>query len=328
VSELHKFLFEGLPVRGGLVRLTDAWTDILQRRAQGRSGAYPAPVRDLLGEMLAAATLMQSSIKFNGALVLQVLGDGPLRLAVAEVQSDLRLRATAHVQGPMPAQVSLESLVNMHGQGRCAVTLDPQDRLPGQQAYQGVVPLTDADGRRAPSMAAALQLYMQQSEQLDTTLVLAANDRVAAGLLIQRLPVEGLANLAGQDPAEAERVKAHQQEEYNRIALLASSLTREELLTLEADPVLHRLFWQERLQRFGPLRGIHGPRFACTCSRERVAAMIRSLGEQEARAILDERGVIGVDCDFCGAHYRFDDIDVTQLFTQTPDQPPSSPTVQ
>jgi molecular chaperone Hsp33 len=328
VSELHKFLFEGLPVRGMIVRLTDAWTEILKRRAQSAGGAYPAPVRALLGEMLAAATLMQSNIKFNGALVLQIFGDGPLKLAVAEAQSDFRLRATAHVHAPVPAQATLEDLVNVHGLGRCAVTLDPQDRLPGQQPYQGVVPLTDADGRRAPSMAEALQLYMRQSEQLDTTLVLAADDRVAAGLLIQRLPVEGMANLAGQDAEQTERVQARQHEDYQRIALLAASLKREELLTLEVDSILHRLFWQERLQRFEPLMGAQGPRFACTCSRERVAAMIRGLGEHEARAILAERGVIGVDCDFCGTQYRFDAIDVSQIFTQTPDQPPSSACVQ
>lgn len=328
MSEIHRFLFEGLPVRGLLVRLTDAWTDILQRRAHSATGAYAPPVRDLLGEMLAAAVLMQSNIKFNGALVLQILGDGPLRLAVAEVQSDLRLRATAHVQGTVPQTAALEDLVNLHGLGRCAVTLDPQDRLPGQQPYQGVVPLTDADGRRAPSMAAALQLYMRQSEQLETTLVLAADERVAAGLLIQRLPIEGVANLAGPDPAEAERLRAQQQEDYERIALLASSLKREELLTLDADRILHRLFWQERLQQLEPAVQGHAPRFACTCSRERVAAMIRGLGQQEAREILAERGAIEVDCDFCGAHYRFDDIDITRLFMQTPDQPPSSATLQ
>ncbi|HBH38129.1 MAG TPA: redox-regulated molecular chaperone Hsp33 [Curvibacter sp.] len=328
MSELHKFLFEGLPVRGMVVRLTDAWTEILKRRAQSSSGPYPAPVQALLGEMAAAGALMQSNIKFDGALILQVFGDGPVKLAVAEVQSDLSLRATATVQGEVPADAGLAAMLNVHGQGRCAVTLDPQGRQPGQQPYQGVVPLSDADGQAMQSLAQALQLYMRQSEQLETTLVLAADDQVAAGLLIQRLPVQGMANLAGQNPAEAELYEAEQYEHYNRIATLAASLKREELLTLDVETILRRLFWEEKLQRFEPQMGETGPRFACTCSRERVSGMIRGLGEVEAREILAERGVIQVDCEFCGAGYRYDDIDVTQLFTQAGDRPPSSSSVQ
>jgi carbonic anhydrase/acetyltransferase-like protein (isoleucine patch superfamily) len=141
MSELHKFLFEGLPVRGMLVRLTDAWPRCCGARRQAAAGAYPEPVRALLGEMAAASVLMQANIKFNGALILQMQGDGPVKLAVAEVQPDLAFRATAKVVGdvaPMPAG---GHAVNVHGQGRCAITLDPQDRLPGQQPYQGVVPL-------------------------------------------------------------------------------------------------------------------------------------------------------------------------------------------
>ncbi|MCZ8252019.1 MAG: Hsp33 family molecular chaperone HslO [Hylemonella sp.] len=328
MSELHKFLFEGLPVRGMVVRLTDAWTEILKRRAQSSSGPYPASVQALLGEMAAAGALMQSNIKFDGALILQVFGDGPVKLAVAEVQSDLSLRATATVQGEVPAGAGLAAMLNVHGQGRCAVTLDPQGRQPGQQPYQGVVPLTDPDGHALQSLSQALQLYMRQSEQLETTLVLAAGDHVAAGLLIQRLPVQGMANLAGQNPGEAELYEAEQYEHYNRIATLAASLKREELLTLDVETILRRLFWEEKLQRFEPQMGEHGPRFACTCSRERVSGMIRGLGEVEAREILAERGVIQVDCEFCGAGYRYDDIDVTQLFTQAGDRPPSSSSVQ
>ncbi|MCA3236858.1 MAG: Hsp33 family molecular chaperone HslO [Curvibacter sp.] len=328
MSELQKFLFEGLPVRGMLVRLTDAWTEILKRRAQSTSGPYPGPTQTLLGEMAAAGVLMQSNIKFDGALILQVFGDGPVKLAVAEVQCDLSLRATATVQGAVGGDDSLADMLNLHGKGRFAVTLDPKGRQPGQQPYQGVVPLSDADGQPLHSLAQALQLYMRQSEQLETTLVLAANDMLAAGLLIQRLPVQGMANLAGKNPAEAELFEAEQYEHYNRIATLASSLKREELLTLDVETILRRLFWEEKLQRFEAQTGESGPRFACTCSGERVSGMIRSLGETEAREILAERGVIQVDCEFCGAGYRYDGIDVTQLFTQAGDRPPSSSAVQ
>ncbi len=311
-----------------IVRLTDAWTEILRRRAGSNTGAYPAPVQNLLGEMAAAGALMQSNIKFNGALILQVFGDGPVKLVVAEIQSDLSLRATATVQGEVPASAGLGAMLNVHGQGRCAITLDPQDRLPGQQPYQGVVPLSDAQGKSLPTLSEALQHYMRQSEQLETTLVLAADDKVAAGLLIQRLPIEGMANLAGQNPAEAEQYEAEQYEHYNRIATLAASLKREELLTLDVETILRRLFWEEQLQRFEPLTGETAPRFACTCSRERVGRMIQGLGEVEAKEILAERGLIMVDCEFCGANYRFDAIDAAQLFTQAGDQPPSSSVVQ
>lgn len=167
MSELHKFLFDGLPVRGMIVRLTDAWQDILRRRAANTdTGAYPVPVRQLLGEMTAAAVLMQSNIKFNGALVFQIMGDGPVKVAVAEVQSNLALRATASVSGTVADDADWASLVNAQGRGRCAITLDPQDRLPGQQPYQGVVPLSNHQGDGSlQSLAQALQLYMQQSEQ-------------------------------------------------------------------------------------------------------------------------------------------------------------------
>lgn len=324
MSELHKFLFEGLPVRGIVVRLTDAWTEILKRRAQSSTGVYAPPVQALLGEMAAAGALMQSNIKFHGALILQIYGDGPVKLAVAEVQSDLSLRATATVQGQVPDDAGLTAMLNVQGLGRCAVTLDPKDRLPGQQPYQGVVPLTDATDQPLQSLAQALQLYMRQSEQLETTLVLAADDKVAAGLLIQRLPIEGTGNLEGQGEQSAEE----QHEHYNRIATLASSLKREELLTLDVETILHRLFWEEKLQRFMPHAGATAPRFACTCSRERVGRMIQGLGEPEANDILAEIGAIMVDCEFCGANYRFDAIDAAQLFTTTGAQPPSSSSIQ
>ncbi|MFM2210447.1 MAG: hypothetical protein RIQ96_2090, partial [Pseudomonadota bacterium] len=200
MSELHKFLFDGLPVRGMLVRLTDSWTEILARRAANVStGAYPAPVRELLGEMAAAGALMQSNIKFNGALILQVFGDGPVKVAVAEVQPDLGLRATAKVVGTVPEGAGLPELVNVHNQGRCAITLDPKDRLPGQQPYQGVVPLFGDRHERLGRLSEVLEHYMLQSEQLDTRLVLAANDQVACGLLIQRLPSEGEKNLGNTE---------------------------------------------------------------------------------------------------------------------------------
>jgi len=332
LSELHKFLFDGLPVRGMIVRLTDAWQEILARRASNTStGAYAPPVAELLGEMTAAATLMQANIKFNGALILQIFGDGPVKVAVAEARPDLGVRATAKVIGELPPDARLPDMVNVGNKGRCAITLDPKDKQPGQQAYQGVVPLFGDHGEKLGKLSEVLQHYMLQSEQLDTTLVLAADANVAAGLLIQRLPVKGEGNLEGSAPADRDQANEDQigrNEDYNRISILASSLTRDELLTLDVETILRRLFWEEKLLRFEPQAGMLGPHFACTCGRERVANMIRGLGIEEAEGILAERGDIEVGCDFCGKQYRFDAVDAAQIFTAPGDQMPGTAVVQ
>lgn len=320
MSELHKFLFDGLPVRGVIVRLTDAWTEILRRRATNTdTGAYAEPVQEMLGQMTAAAALMQANIKFDGSLVLQIFGDGPVKVAVVEVQSDLALRATATVQPAhtaLAAGTPLSQMVNVHNKGRCAITLDATTKFPGQQPYQGVVPLFDDHGQPIEKLSEVLEHYMLQSEQLDTTLVLAANDTVAAGLLIQRLPMAGAGNLAGSMVSKETEDQIGRNEDYNRIAVLASSLQREELLTLDIDTVLRRLFWEESLTRFEPLQGQTAPRFRCNCSRERVGRMIVGLGREEAEDILAERESIEVGCEFCGLQYRFDPVDAAQLFVE------------
>jgi molecular chaperone Hsp33 len=324
MSELHKFLFEGLPVRGMLVRLTDSWQEVLARREKS-ADAFPAPVRVLLGEMAAAGVLMQGNLQFNGALILQAYGDGPVKLAVAEVQQDLAFRVTAKVVGTVADDARLEAMLNVHGQGRCAITLDPADKRAGQQPYQGVVALHGDRREPLQHVSEVLEHYMLQSEQLDTRLILAADDRVAAGLLIQRLPVQGAGNLQGGARNED---MIGLDEAYNRIALLAGTLTRDELLTLDANTILRRLFWEEPLRRLvpkeGPLRGDTGPRFACSCSRGRVGGMLRGLGREEIDGIIVEQGRVEIGCEFCGLKYHFDPVDVGELFTPVRDQPPGS----
>ena len=325
MSELHKFLFDGLPVRGLLVRLTDDWQEVLRRRAQA-GDAFAPPVRALLGEMAAAAVLMQSNITFDGALVLQIHGDGPVKLAVAEVQPDLAFRVTAKVVGEVAGERSddatedsaFAALVNAGGKGRCAITLDPRNKLPGQQPSQGIVGLNGAHGEPLPRLADVLEHYMLQSEQLDTRLILAADDHTAAGLLIQRLPLEGVGNLGARREDEIGI-----DESFNRIAHLSATLTVDELLNLDAETVLRRLFWEERVLRFEPQQ----PRFACTCARERVGNMLRSLGRAEVDSVVAEQGRVEVGCDFCGAKYHFDAVDVGELFTPVRDQPPGSSTL-
>jgi len=314
---LHRFLFEGLPVRGALVRLTSGWQEALRRRAA--VGAFAAPVRALIGEMTAAGMLMQSTIKFDGALILQVHGDGPLKLAVAEIKSDLSFRATAKVVAEVAREARLSELANVNGGGRCAITLDARNRPPGVQPYQGVVPLYDDQRESLADFSAVIEHYMLQSEQLDTKLVLAANDEVAAGLLLQRMPTAGLGNLA-QGHADA---MIGLDEDFNRLALLAGTLSRDELLSLDADTLLRRLFWQEKLQRFEPM----STRFQCSCGRERVERVLLGLGRAEVEDILAERAVVEIGCDFCGAQYRFDAVDVGGLFTPPLATPPSTTTL-
>jgi len=327
MSELHKFIFDGLPVRGMLVRLTDSWQEILKRRQA--AGGYPVEVMQLLGEMTAAGALMQGNIKFNGALILQIFGDGPVKLAVAEVQPDLSLRATATVTGVVDQGSTLSQLVNVNNEGRCAITLDPKDKFPGQQAYQGVVPLFGDSHEKIENISEVLEHYMLQSEQLDTKLILAADGQVAAGLLIQRLPVKGQGNLEGNKNLERSYSDANEDEigkneDYQRISLLASTLKRDELLTLDADTILHRLFWEEPITRFEVLQ----PSFACSCSRDRVANMLRSLGAEEVESVIAERGSVDVTCEFCGAKHEFDPVDAAQIFTQPDRQQPPPSVVQ
>ena len=311
-GDLHRFSFEGAPVRGALVRLTTSWREALRRRAV--VGAFPAPVRLLLGEMAAAGMLMRSGIKFDGALVLQLKGDGPVSLAVAEISSGLSFRATAQVIDEVAADATLAGLVNVGGGGRCAITLDPRDRPAGRLPYQGVVPLSDDGGQAMTRLADALEYYMLQSEQLATRFVLAANDEVAAGLMLQRMP-------AGEG-AEHDPLAPH--EDFERITALGGSLTSSELLTLDADAILRRLFWQETVTRYAP-RAVD---FRCSCSRERVRGMLLALGREEVEDIVAEQTQVEVGCDFCGEQYRFDAVDVGEMFAPASAQSAGTDTLQ
>ena len=223
----------------------------------------------------------------------------------------------ATVVGDVAAGSSLSQMVNVDNKGRCAVILDPKDKFPGQQPYQGVVPLFDDHRQPIEKLSSVIEHYMLQSEQLDTTMVLAANDTVAAGLLIQRIPMQGAGNLEGNLPGSMVSKRNEDEiglnEHYNRLAVFAASLKQEELLTLNANEILHRLFWEETMVRYEPLPA----KFACTCSRERVSNMILSLGKNEVAEILAERGDVEVSCEFCGQQQRFDPIDAAQIFVDS-----------
>lgn len=290
MDTLQRFLFENAAVRGELVEISETWQAVQARKE------YPAPVRTLLGEMLAAAALLSANLKFDGTIVMQIHGDGPVRLLVVECDSALRLRATAKLapDAIIADDIGLAQLVNAHGDGRFAITLDPRDKMPGQQPYQGIVPL-DGD-----SVAVVIENYMLRSEQLDTRLWLAADRQVSRGLLLQKLPSEGGTGTPLADDDET----------WNHVVTLAATLGRDELLSTDISTLMHRLFWQETVRVFEPRH----PEFHCSCTREKVGNMLRMLGQPEVDTALAELGQLAIDCDFCGQHYAFDKVDCAQLF--------------
>lgn len=287
---LSKFIFKHTPMKGGAVKLTTAW------KAMRHYQQWPLSVTRLVGEMAAGSILLASSLKFEGSLIMQVQGDGPVRLAIVEVRNGLLVRATVKMNETEAVDdaMGLKALVNAHGKGRCAIMLDPKDRRDGEPLYQGVVPLT------GETVADALMGYMQQSEQIHTKLWLAADEESAAGLMLQQMP-----DFGGKD----EELK-NDDDSVNRIETLAATITDEELLTLTPQEVTHRLFWEEAPEYFEPLE----PKFACTCSREKIEAMIRNLGEVEALQIVKDEGKLEVTCDFCGRTESFSAEDIVKLF--------------
>jgi molecular chaperone Hsp33 len=292
---LQKFIFDNAAVRGELVEISNAWREIQSRHD------YPKAVKGLLGEMVAAAALLSANLKFNGSIVMQIHGDGPVKLLVVDCDANLHLRATAKLRdGAVVADdASVTDLLNAGGHGRFVITLDPQDKVPGQQPYQGVVPLV------GDSISTIIENYMLRSEQMDTKLWLAADGEVARGLLLQKLPRNSA--IEGQVEQASEEEDA---ETWNRAVMLGQTLKQPELLSTDVETLLKRLFWEETIRVFDPLY----PEFHCSCSREKVANMLKMLGKEEVDAALHDLGELGINCDFCGKHYGFDAVDCAQLF--------------
>jgi molecular chaperone Hsp33 len=273
---LRRFLFEHAPIRGEIVRLDAVWQSVIERHD------YPPVLRDLMGELCAAAVLLAATLKLQGAMVLQIHGKGALKLLVVECSGDLELRATAKWEGDL----SHGTLQDLLGDGRFVITLDPKD---GNQAYQGIVSL------EGDSIAEILENYMSRSEQLETRLWLAADGHRAAGMLLQKMPEQG-------EPQDADA--------WGRATQLADTLKTEELLTLPAGELLHRLYHEEDIRLFDAQTVV----FRCTCSRESVAQMLRMLGKSEVDAIIAERGDVEVHCEFCNQRYVFDRVDADAVF--------------
>lgn len=273
---LQRFIFEHEPIRGEVAHLDATWRAVLERHE------YPPVLRAVLGELMAAGALLAATLKFEGSMILQLQGTGPVKLIVVECTSEQTLRATAKWSGTLDANAALDDLL---GEGRFVITLAPGA---GMQSYQGVVTI-DSGG-----VAASLERYMQRSEQLDTRLWLAANDDRAAGVLVQKLP--------GREETD--------EDGWNRATRLAETIKREELLGLPAIELVHRLYHEEDIRVFEP-RPVS---FRCSCSSERVSSMLRMLGHAEVRSILEERETIEVTCEFCNRAYHYDSVDAEQLF--------------
>lgn len=275
IDTLRRFIMERAHVRGEWVHLDETWQEMLKR------SAYPLFVKNILGEALTAAVLLSSIIKHEGSLILQIRGDGPIHLLVIQATAEGTLRGLAQWN----CETQGKTLTELFGQGHLAITLE--NKASGER-YQSILPLI------GDSLTQALEHYFAQSEQLPTRLWLTSTDKVAAGILLQRLP-----HSAATD------------EDWQRATTLLETLTAQELAYLEAEEVLYRLFHDEdtRLLAAKPIR------FHCGCSRARVENMLRSLGQIEVETLLQEQGKVEVVCEFCNATYLLDTIDVNQLFT-------------
>lgn len=272
---LERFLFEEAPVRGEIVQLDNALKDVLARHP------YPAPLARLIGELMAASALLTATVKLEGSLVMQLHGSGTVKLIVVECASDMTMRATARWDGEV-ADVSLAELL---GHGKFIITLDPDEG----ETYQGIVGYEPGQ-----SVAQIIENYMLRSEQLETRLWLACDGERSAGLLLQKMP-------DGTGDADA----------WERVQHLAGTVRDQELLTLEAEEMLYRLFHEETVRVFDPVT----PVFACACSREKVGGMLRMVGREEIDGLLAEQGKVEVGCEFCNARYEFDAVDVAQVFS-------------
>jgi molecular chaperone Hsp33 len=288
---LHRFLFEHYPIRGHIVHLDAAWRALLEHRE------YPEVIRDTLGEAVAASVLLSATLKFEGTLSLQLQGQGPMHLMLAQCSDALGVRAVARYR---EAEYQRDLSV-LSGEGKLTVTLENEDL---SQRYQGIVPLT---GER---MADCLRSYFESSEQLPTRLWLHADEKGASGLLLQRLSNDSVKNRTVGSPHEID--PAEIEDAWQRVQLLGDTLKPEELQTLSDRSILRRLFAEDDVRMFESAPVF----FRCRCSRERVTGMLRSLGAEEVRSVLAEQGHVEVRCDFCNRAYRFDAVDVEQLFSQ------------
>mgnify|MGYP001041559393 CR=1 FL=1 len=289
---LRRFLFEHYPIRGNIVHLDAAWRALLEHRD------YPAPIREVLGEAVVASVLMAATLKFDGNLSLQLRGEGPMHLLLAQSTNDLGVRAVARYRG----NIEKGGLIALSGSGNLTVTLETEDL---SQRYQGIVPL------ESDSLAKCLETYFAQSEQLPTRLWLQTEENGVSGMLLQRLPAETVTAGAKGGSTRSKATAEEIEDAWRRAQLMADTLRPGELRTLTDQQILQRVFSEDDIRMFESSRVY----FSCRCSRERVIGMLRALGPEELRSILAERGSVEVRCDFCNRAYQFDAVDIEHLLS-------------
>ena len=288
---LHRFIFDDCDIRGELVTLGDSYKNILSHNQ------HPPAIQTLLGEFLAAISLLSNTLKFDGVVVLQARGDGCISTIMAECNHQNSLRGIVRLNDQVELTEELAargSMQQLLGNGVLVISIEPKraDNFGGKlERYQGIVPM-DSD-----SLAGCLEHYFQQSEQLATRLWFTANNDHASGFLLQALPQQ-----LNTDP---DTNKLH----WETITTLAATITNEELLEVAHPSLLYRLFNEQPVRIFDPKK-LH---FACSCSRERSASALVSLGLGEVEELLVEKGSIDIDCQFCNQHYHFAAEEVRQL---------------
>lgn len=280
-DSIRRFMFENLGIRGEIVRLEHSYQTVLDRHP------YPPELAELLGQAMAAITLLGTTIKYKGKLILQIQGGGPVNLLIVEYDSERHIRGLVNWQKDVLLETNIAELF---GAGHMAITVvpkgqdNPQDKA---SRYQGIVELVE------PSLAGCLEHYFFQSEQLATCLWLVADANRVAGFMLQQMP-----------GAKAES------DDWHRVKLLAETLSDDELLNLDEEELLHRLFHEDDIRMFEsePIR------FQCTCSRARIEQMLIGIGKEEINSILEEQANIEVACEYCNKQYCFDPVDAAQLF--------------
>ncbi len=299
-NTLSTLIFGQSSCRAHLTHLSDVWQQVLSHNT------FPAPVQQVLGELVVASLLLSASIKFDGSLIIQIQGDGPIQLLVAECNNRLGVRAMVKLakNALIASGSQFKDLVNANGKGICAIIFSPSNRQPGQTSYQSMVPLV------GNTVAESIEAYMFQSEQLETRLILNANAQYAAGLMLQKMPRNG----------GIISTKEFDVDGWNRLQALAGTLEAPEHLNTEIDELTKRLFWEESPDHLVK-RQAH---FECTCSREKVSSMLLTLGQAELRSALSEKPTLEIRCDFCNAHYLFTHHECEALLSQNLQAPDSS----
>jgi molecular chaperone Hsp33 len=332
---LMRFHFQHLAIRGAVVKLNNSYVEALNGRD------YPAVAQTLLGECLAATLLMAANLKTSARLSLQARGAGPLGLLMAETslskstsltaeQPDTfhqTLRALARIDTEHAEADALEepdaNLQSLLGRAQLAITMEPlagerhlENQSPNataskdftqnqahagrrQERYQGIVGLDD------PDLDTCLENYFLRSEQLPTFLKLYAQGDQAAGILIQKIPTS----------ASAADIQPVDNDSWQEVTILASSLKNEELIGLPANEILHRLYHQHDYHTYPP----QAVAFACSCSANRTGAALMHIDSREIEEILAADGEIVMDCEFCSARYRFDRNAIDKLNTDQDD---------